>query len=770
VNILKKGIISILSIVILSSALCLQAFAGVDSKKIAGIADQAYQTNLNKLGVIQQQELKNIFFHIEHKYLEDPVGYLSMAYMTMVTGGADQKAAAVMAAWAGQKHPESLCLVNNLGYALYQVKDYENCIEIFKQALEIDAESLETMVNLGNVYLDMDQDEEAKASYEGALNADKDYYKAWEGLYGYYMKKKNLKKAMEIAAKIKPWGFVQNGKSQMQTELEARRQDSKLDNIEDDDSLEEAEQKINKIAQSKPLNLSPIVKDVDPAMALKIKSEMEDLKAEVKAPDTPWPIDYSDAKQYFITSKGYDGSLLMSEAGSTPQIDPEIMAKAKQIEALSDEEVQGMVDDYLEKDVNPLINKIQSMDLNDPAQLNAAMKIIQNIPGDPFAAMSSNSSSQSSGQGAGSTATPSTTQQQLGVDEKKGVVTSSNFNNYRQHKANFKKYFIKIYDAFAEGREDIKNDYESEMDELKERQGNSGKGLYCSEFILARNKVRDKYVQEFGNFLTKFYREHVKPAIEKAENTQAIYIKNMGNKKLKGSEAELMKTEINAFLTSFSQAKAPIDDYEAETDTARQQLEQRIAAVKAGAPHGEKTIPQLKNFEDQQKSLLEKIVEDTKFESNVGLAKLTYENAELTIGLNDPIHNEYMDLGVSIKDGNLAASLTEGKGCEVGFKVAEGVKGALSGVEASTGVSNRQAGKKTTIYFDDSFTAVDAKISSTSGTQGVSASIGAADLSLEGGVKIESTAEGTSEFVSSIKTSYKDWQLWETQYKEKLQP
>ena len=125
-----------------------------------------------------------------------------------------------------------------------------------------------------------------------------------------------------------------------------------------------------------------------------------------------------------------------------------------------------------------------------------------------------------------------------------------------------------------------------------------------------------------------------------------------------------------------------------------------------------------------------------------------------------------MDLGVNIKD--FSVSLTEGEGCEMGFKVSIGEAGVLKGVEADVGMANRGQGRKTTLYFDDSLNVVDARISQTPGSEGFSASVSVADVELEGGAKIETTAEGTSSFISSLKATVKDWAVWERQYKEEL--
>ena len=463
---------------LLLSVLCLPARAFTDARAVTQIAARTYDGNLRKLNAVQQAQMQRALRNIEYKMTQDPEGHLTMAYMAMVAGGASPQAQAVLAAWGARKYPRSLSLVNNLGYALHVLKDYPSAEKIFREALAIDAESLETMINLANLYLDTDRDEEARRQYEGALEIDEEYYKAWEGLYGYHMKKKKYREAMEIVAKIKPAGFIQRGKDEMQREEDAESQAQKLDHLEEGDSLGVMEQKIARIAKTKPLNPAPIVAEVDPAMAEKIRDVMENLKVMVRAPDTPWPFDFSSARDYHITSSGYGGIPLISEEHKELDPDPEMMKKAEQIQALSDAEIQGMVDNYLE-----------------------------------------------------------------------GV--KSNYNNFLAHKTNFRKYFTKLCEEFAKESDGIEKRFESEMEAVREKQGKKAEemsrqgqeipDLLLRQWTKERNGVRDRYVQEFGNRLTVFYRSHVKPAIEKAEENQALYIKNMANKSLKNTQAEQWK-------------------------------------------------------------------------------------------------------------------------------------------------------------------------------------------------------------------------------------
>jgi hypothetical protein len=453
---------------------------------------------------------------------------------------------------------------------------------------------------------------------------------------------------------------------------------------------------------------------------------------------------------------------------------------------ISEEEVKKAAKDYV-SELQKSVGQLQNIDLTDMNKVMEMAKSINKV-------IEGASSGQMPGVGAAQLPGVGDAQQpgnsisditaELGAGDKKGTVTTSNYNNYFIHKANFQKYIGKSIEEYKKEVEKIKQEFNREMTALRKTQNDQLEQLDAEKagennplevmHINQRNSVREIYLSKFNTYSENYYRKHVLPAIEKMQDTQALYIKNMSNKKLRERESQEMKATINSYLNFFAKTQAPIDGYEIpvhakDSAEAHKQLQDQIEKAKAQAPKAGQPLPQLKKFEDEQKSLLQKLYEDTKFESSIGLVKLTYENAELTIGLNDPIHDEYMDLGVNLKE--FSASLTEGKGYEVSFKVAEGAKGSsFEGVEAEIGWSTREPGRKTTIFFDDNFKAVDAQITNTSGSEGFTAEVGAGSTSLEGSIKIETNAEGTSQFVSGIKASIYDVTILEEQYKEKLTP
>jgi len=716
---------------------------------------QIYEKNYNELDIIQKAAFDNSLLSLKPKLVTDPVGQLSTAYLIMVNNSVEPKAQVAFTAWAAKQHPESVTLLNNLGFALFSIKDYGNSVEVLKLALKAEPESLETMVNLGNVYLDTDKDDEAKAEYEKVLAIDKEHVKAWEGLYGYYMKKKDFQKAIEVITKIKPPGFVQNGKQELQAAVDAALTTKKLVAVQDGEDIDSSQQKINKMTEMKPINLASVVEDISPELAEKIRNEMESLKVSVKVPAKPFLFDYSDLEKYTIYSSAYSGEDAATQQATTPNIDPSIYELGKKIDGLSESEIQSMVDQYV-GDMKSLMEKYQNINMNDIAEVTKAMKEIKLTSGrDMFEKLKPQGEKAS-------------TMQLLGMEETKGTVTSSNYSNYKAHRKDIISHFKNLVTKFDEERESMKDRFEADMKKLIDSQaGHHDNGPQeCATCIGQRNALREKYLEEFGAYTDRFYNKYVRESIEKSENSQALYIKNMGNSKLKNMEGEQFKAELNAFLSFFAKAEAPIDGFEPVGSEARRQLQEKIEQVRAQAKNDGEALPPLQEYEKNQRSMLEKVYEDVKFEGAAGLAKVKYENAEITLALNDPFTQRYMDFSASLKD--MSVSMTEGKGCEVAFKVAQ--KGLIGdeGLEAKVGYSNRGVGQKTTLYFDDSLNVADARITPVSAANGVSTEVSLFDVGVEGSAKIETTAEGTSSFVSGIKVSAKDFQIWEKQYQEQL--
>jgi Tfp pilus assembly protein PilF len=255
------------------------------------IASAAYTANVATLSADQQQAMIAITNGVSAKLGSDPVGHLSGAFVGMLTQGAKPQAAAAMAAWAVKQQPDSAALLNNFGYALFQLKDYPHAVTILAQSLALNGHCAECATNLGNAYLDNNQDELAKSTFQAALKIDPDHDLAWMGLADYYMKTHQVKAAVDILARRHGTGFIQKGQDKAQAALNAVSESDKCDWVLEDDSPDAACEKVAKIAKIQPVSLGPIVETMSPALAQQIAAALTRPPVKLKAPVDPSMLD-----------------------------------------------------------------------------------------------------------------------------------------------------------------------------------------------------------------------------------------------------------------------------------------------------------------------------------------------------------------------------------------------------------------------------------------------------------------------------------------------
>jgi tetratricopeptide (TPR) repeat protein len=720
-----------------------------DRKAVLEVAARAYATSWKRLTVNQQMEMTMIKGVIDAKTGDAPEAFISMGYMSMVTQGAIRDASTVLAAWGVQQVPTSPTLLNNLGYALFLLKNYPDSITVLKQAIALDSGHAQYLNNLANDYLDMGDNDLAKATYERALKVDPKSTVAWSGLFHYYMKTRQIKAAMEIAIKLHGIGFQQEGANKMQKDIDAEDPADKCDWVLEGDSLDAAAGKVKKIADSKPLSLVPIIAPIAPELARQVAAASESVTIQVQAPAKPWVIDYSSAENYYVTSRAYQ------DVNPLPLETPALTPAQQRLASKSKAELKEIGQQY-KQNALALKEQLQGIKPGDTAQLQQALKAIKAMP-DPYGLLPSAPDKAGSPPAAAGAQNPAPAIPSGGASgaafpsrDKAGMVTTSNFDNYARNKINFARHCKKLIKNLEDYSKDLGDQFNGEMQALRARQGN-GAG---PEMIKQRNALREAYAKRFGDYQTAFYNHYVRPAAEDIDRSSALFIRNMHDPDLRHGEAQAVRNQVRSLLAAFHHAKAPIDDPEPESPEVGKKWEAQVALAKASATkHGE-VAPTYQAYDKQEKSLLEWAVEDSKYRAMAGLVALKWENAELSLEMNDPTSNQYMTLGVSIKGGDLAITHTDGRGSDFGFTVES------EGIKAKVDLSNTEPGTKTSLFLtmDDDFnvSVADAQITSTPGTKGFTTSVGANGFQVKGSAAVVSTAEGTSEFESEFEASYKE--------------
>jgi Tfp pilus assembly protein PilF len=717
-------------------------------RNILQIATDACATNLATLTVPQQQDMTQMENELAGKLSDDPVGCLSGAFVSLLSQGANLKATTALAAWAVKKFPDEAPLLNNFGYALFLLKDYDRAVTLLEQAVVLDGRSAEYATNLGNAYLDMGRLALAKKSFDAALKIDPDHDCAWVGLSCYYMKTGDFKAAIGILSKRRFGGFMQRNREKMQAVLDAAAPSEKCEWVLDDDSLDAMAQKIAKIAQTRPLSVKPLIEPVAPDLAQKIAAEMDNPPATIEAPAQPYVIDYSSAREHFVTVAAY------RDVAPMPGVEPVLTPAQKRLQSMSKQELKELGQRYRANAQKALAQaKGMKMDPKDPASIQKVLEVLQTLK-DPEGILPSANQQIFQGKPGASPVGAAI----MPVQDTPGLVTSSNYQNYAKNKMNFQKFCDKIIATLIASGNEIGTAFRNDMDDLKLRQEKERESDHGPELGVRqrqqRNGLRDAYVQKFGSELNALYLKHIKPAIEKMERCDAVFIKNFNDPALKRTEAAAMRTQLDRLLGAVAMATAPVDDYEPETTEAAAQIQRQIAAVKAGAVHKGEPIAPLKQYDVERKTILDWIYKDAKFSASISAAKITFQNNELTLAMSDLAHQQTMAVGVNLVDQTV--SLTDTKGVEFNIAVGAGTSDGMK-VAATAGVAKMDAGTKTTLYFDDNLNVFDAKVTSTKAVDALTGSIKVGDSDSGLGVKgtlTTSVAEGLSGIHGAVEASY----------------
>ena len=157
------------------------------------------------------------------------------------------------------------------------------------------ANSLGALVSLGNLYLDMDKDEEAKAKFESALKVRKGYSSALTGMIAYYEKKKQpqMISGVKRAAKENPTkigqAFNEIEKEMEKLEKINRKQEQGVK------SVEAAEKIALEFTQIHAVTYADIYKEFDRKLAAEVKRSVQELndKMILKIPDLNILMQYS---------------------------------------------------------------------------------------------------------------------------------------------------------------------------------------------------------------------------------------------------------------------------------------------------------------------------------------------------------------------------------------------------------------------------------------------------------------------------------------------
>ena len=148
-----------------------------------------------------------------------------------------------------------------------------DAVTVYEYAVSLDPKNADTLVNLGNVYMDLDRQEDARILFEAALKLIPKYSRAKEGMATYWLARGDKKKAAAELEKgqIMLPGYVRK----MNESSEIIADPERAPDVTGGDSLETAAAAINKLKKLEPVSTADFIEDFDPVDAQQIRNKIK---------------------------------------------------------------------------------------------------------------------------------------------------------------------------------------------------------------------------------------------------------------------------------------------------------------------------------------------------------------------------------------------------------------------------------------------------------------------------------------------------------------
>ena len=150
-----------------------------------------------------------------------------------------------------------------------------DAVAVYEYAVSLDPKNADTLVNLGNVYMDLDRQEDAKILFEAALKLIPKYSRAKEGMATYWLARGDKKKA---AAELKKDQIMLPGYvRKMNESSEIIADPERAPDVTGGDSLEAAKAAIDKLKELKAVSTADFIEEFDPVDAQQIRNKINHL-------------------------------------------------------------------------------------------------------------------------------------------------------------------------------------------------------------------------------------------------------------------------------------------------------------------------------------------------------------------------------------------------------------------------------------------------------------------------------------------------------------
>jgi tetratricopeptide (TPR) repeat protein len=169
-----------------------------------------------------------------------------------------------------------LCKARNPKFSAtskYNAGYMTDILTVYQYAVSLNPKNVETLVSLGNAFMDMDRQEDAKILYQAALKLQKDYKPAHEGMAAYYLARGDMQRAKKELENNMMMFLSGKGSDdrKKQTDLKS------APDTKEGDSAEVSEAKIAKLSKLPLVSMADFIDEIDPADAQQIRLKVNNL-------------------------------------------------------------------------------------------------------------------------------------------------------------------------------------------------------------------------------------------------------------------------------------------------------------------------------------------------------------------------------------------------------------------------------------------------------------------------------------------------------------
>ncbi|MFH2091496.1 MAG: hypothetical protein ABIJ31_03960 [Pseudomonadota bacterium] len=167
-----------------------------------------------------------------------------------------------------------LRFVKNSGFDSTELR--KDAVAVYIYAAFLDPKNADTLINLGNIYIDLDRFEDARLMFEAALDLVPGYIRAREGLAAYWLGKKDPLKA---ASMLKNDQMLLPGvPGKMQKSRQDLLDSEKAPDVDlVDDTLETAQAAIDQLSKLAIVSTADVIEAFDPVDAQQIRNKINHL-------------------------------------------------------------------------------------------------------------------------------------------------------------------------------------------------------------------------------------------------------------------------------------------------------------------------------------------------------------------------------------------------------------------------------------------------------------------------------------------------------------